>query len=254
MDNMLPALENFPAVGFRRFHLPASIQLCMLYRVFILLLLLVSTQIQAQTDNKAKEVQADYKKVVTDRVVKIVNPLQIADSLKYKKVVSIIVDQYSKVNAISEEATVTSAALKAQSLPKAALDSALKIQEKDKTAKLLQQHQVFLQQLNRQLAPEQVEQVKNGMTYNLVHVTYDAYVDMIPSLKVAEKQQIYSWLVEARELAMDAESAEKKHAVFGKYKGRINNYISAQGYDSQKERAEWEARIKAKKEAGKSSN
>ena len=38
-----------------------------------------------------------------------------------------------------------------------------------------------------------------------------------------EKQQIMAWLKEARELAIDAESSKKKHEVFGKYKGRINN-------------------------------
>jgi hypothetical protein len=45
---------------------------------------------------------------------------------------------------------------------------------------------------------------------------------------------------------MDAESSEKKHWWFGKYKGRINNYLSAQGYDLQKERKEWEEGRKLK--------
>jgi hypothetical protein len=72
---------------------------------------------------------------------------------------------------------------------------------------------------------------------------------MIPSLKEEEKKQIRSWLVEAREYAMDAESSEQKHAWFGKYKGRINNYLSKQGYDSQKEREEWMKRLKAKEGA-----
>ena len=44
------------------------------------------------------------------------------------------------------------------------------------------------------------------------------------------------WLVEARELAIDAESSNKKHDTFNKYKGRINNYLSARGYNIQKER------------------
>ena len=86
------------------------------------------------------------------------------------------------------------------------------------------------------------------MTYNVLNVTYKAMLEMIPSLKTEEKTQIMSWLVEARELAMDAESSEKKHWWFGKYKGRINNYLAAQGYDLQKERKEWEERLKAEKE------
>ena len=74
---------------------------------------------------------------------------------------------------------------------------------------------------------------------------------MIPSLKTEEKAQIMSWLVEARELAMDAESSDKKHWCFGKYKGRINNYLSAAGYDLKKEREEWQKRIKEEEEKKK---
>ena len=38
-------------------------------------------------------------------------------------------------------------------------------------------------------------------------------------------------LLEAREYAMDAGSSEEKHGWFGKFKGRINNYLSKAGYD-----------------------
>jgi hypothetical protein len=73
---------------------------------------------------------------------------------------------------------------------------------------------------------------------------------MIPSLTQPQKEQIYAWLVEARDYAMDAESSDKKHWWFGKYKGRINNYLSAQGYDLQAERTAWEKRLAEKKEKG----
>ena len=96
------------------------------------------------------------------------------------------------------------------------------------------------------LSPEQIEKVKDVMTFNVVHVTYDAQVDMIPTLTDEEKAQIMAWLKEARELALDAESSKKKHEVFGKYKGRINNYLSARGYDLVKEREAWYERIKAR--------
>ena len=70
---------------------------------------------------------------------------------------------------------------------------------------------------------------------------------MIPSFKDEETTQILVWLKEARELAIDAESSKKKHEVFGKYKGRINNYLTARGYDLKKEREEWYKRIEARK-------
>ena len=86
------------------------------------------------------------------------------------------------------------------------------------------------------------------MTYNVVKVTYDAQLEMIPTLTEEEKKQIMIWLLEARELAIDAESSNKKHEMFGKYKGRINNYLSARGYDLTKEREEWYKRIKENEE------
>ena len=52
--------------------------------------------------------------------------------------------------------------------------------------------------------------------------------------------------MEAREFAMDAENSNKKHAAFGKYKGRINNYLAKRGYNLTKEREEWAKRVKAR--------
>jgi hypothetical protein len=82
------------------------------------------------------------------------------------------------------------------------------------------------------------------MTYRIYPITYTAYQDEIPNLTEEQKGKIKSWLLEARENAIDAESSEKKHAWFGKFKGRINNYLSAQGYDMKKEGEEWQKRIK----------
>jgi hypothetical protein len=48
------------------------------------------------------------------------------------------------------------------------------------------------------LNEKQIEQVKDGITFGVVKVTYTATLDMIPSLKQEEKEQIYAWLVEAR--------------------------------------------------------
>ena len=73
------------------------------------------------------------------------------------------------------------------------------------------------------------------MTYRVMPVTYTAYQDMILTLTTEQKEKIYNWLKEARELAMDEGSSEDKHKVFGKFKGRINNYLSAEGYDMKKE-------------------
>jgi hypothetical protein len=43
---------------------------------------------------------------------------------------------------------------------------------------------------------------------------------------------------------MDAGSSDEKHKWFGKYKGRINNYLSSRGYDLKKRSKEWEERVR----------
>jgi cytochrome c553 len=88
------------------------------------------------------------------------------------------------------------------------------------------------------------------MTYGVLPITVTAYNDMIPTLTAAQKKYIYDALVEAREHAMDGGSSKEKHAWFGKYKGRINNYLSKEGYDLTKEREGWNKRI-AEKEKDK---
>mgnify|MGYP001542724230 CR=1 FL=1 len=113
-------------------------------------------------------------------------------------------------------------------------------------AALYRTHFAFPADLSLYLDAKQIDAVKDGMTYGVVMVTYKATVDMIPTLKEEEKAQIMAWLVEAREFAMDAENSNKKHAAFGKYKGRINNYLSKRGYDLVKERKAWYERIKAR--------
>ena len=115
-------------------------------------------------------------------------------------------------------------------------------------SKLYRSHFAFPAALSRYLTDEQITAVKDGMTFGVVKVTYDSHLDMIPSLTEEEKEQIRIWLEEARELAIDAESSKKKHEVFGKYKGRINNYLAKRGYDLTAERAAWYKRIEERKQ------
>lgn len=198
-----------------------------------------------------KTADAAYIKVITERSAKIVNTLSIKDSVQYKKVVAVLVKQYSSINNIHEETKLALAAIKQQSIT--TQESALQVQkqEEKKTAQLQQLHTSFLAGLQKVITEEQIELVKDGMTYRVFPITYAAYQDMIPNLSEEQKVKIFDWLKEARELAMDAESSDKKHAVFGKYKGRINNYLSAAGYDLKKETVDWQNRLKEKKEFSK---
>ena len=116
---------------------------------------------------------------------------------------------------------------------------------------LYRTHFGFIAQLALFLNDTEIETVKDVMTYNVVNVTYKAQLDMIPTLKEEEKVQILAWLKEAREYAIDAESSKKKHETFGKYKGRINNYLSKRGYKDADILVEiCESVVEAKEETG----
>src|SRR5690606_26798886 len=116
-------------------------------------------------------------------------------------------------------------------------------------AKLVKLHGKYLKRLGKELNEEQIEQVKNEMTYNVLPITYKGYLDMLPSLTETQKAQILSYLTEAREKAMDAGSSEAKHAWFGKYKGKINNYLSKEGVETKIARQVWEKKLKEKQQS-----
>ena len=172
-----------------------------------------------------------YVKTIIERSMKATDGLSKTWTVDGQNVLNIIANRYFKLNDIYAERDELKATDK--QLAEAQCDS-----------KLYRSHFGFIADLSIYLSQEEIDKVKDVMTFDVVKVTYDAQCEMIPSLTEEEKEQIMAWLIEARELAIDAESSNKKHEVFGKYKGRINNYLSSRGYDLTKEREEWYKRIK----------
>lgn len=214
----------------------------------ILALLLTFSSITAifAQNNPVNDKEA-YVKMITERSAKIVANLGITDAKKTEKVTVIIRDQYSDLNDIYAARDIHVKTIREKNKDnKVERDSALAKDSRVVETSLAKLHKKYISKLSAQLTNEQVDLVKNGMTYNVLPITYKAYQEEILTLTDEQKKQILVWLTEAREHAMDAESSDKKHAWFGKYKGRINNYLSAAGYDLKKEGIEWEKRRKAK--------
>jgi hypothetical protein len=163
----------------------------------------------AETEEEA------YSRVIAERSAKIVEPMKLSDAEQSQRVQKIIADQYRTLRDIHAER-----------------DAAQGDEAQIQVAKLamLEAHNRFLAQLRAELTCEQVEQMKDGLTYGVVGHTYNGYLAQLPNLKDEEKRAIRAFLIEARELAMDGGSAEEKHGIFRKYKGKINNYLSAAGY------------------------
>jgi hypothetical protein len=210
----------------------------------LIILLVVCCSVFTYAQTTTEQQQADYKKAITERSAKIVNTLGISDSINYKRTLVEIANQYFNLNDIQQQSKSALDAIKIKALPKEEETAAIQKEEEKKSSQLLPLHTAFVAHIKEHLTDSQVDQVKDGMTYRVFPITYTAYLDMIPTLTAEQKTQIYDWLKEAREVAMDAESSDKKHAVFGKYKGRINNYLSKAGYDMKKEGEDWQKRIK----------
>jgi Spy/CpxP family protein refolding chaperone len=173
-----------------------------------------------------------YTRAITERADKIVATLGITNAAKATLVRDLIAQQYRNLRDIhAARDTQINAAKEQAKDDKTATESGVKAARDEAKVKQDKLHADFLSKLSAELTPEQVDKVKDGLTYGVREVTYNAYLKQYPGLTEEHKKQITAWLVEAREIAMDGGSSNEKHAVFGKYKGRINNYLSKAGYD-----------------------
>jgi hypothetical protein len=192
--------------------------------------------------------EPDLKKTYHDRSVKIINTLELTDSGKYKTVVELLAAQYFQLNQVHDKTKISVAAIRSLQLSDEEKNNKIYKEEGCKKEQLIKLHEKFISTLQKNLTASQVEKIKDGMTYRVMPLTYAAYLEMILTLTPEQKEKIYNWLKEARELAMDEGSSDDKHKVFGKFKGRINNYLSAQGYDMKKEEKAWQQRLKEKRQ------
>ena len=192
-----------------------------LYIAISLLPLALSAQtVTLKTDG----LDSSYVQTILTRSQKIVDGLGLTESAKGEAVRNIIANRYFLLNEIHNK------------YKGACRDSAL-----------YKHHFELATALAAYLNDEQIDAVKDGMTFGRLKRDYQAQLDMIPSLTEEEKSQVLLWLKEAREFAMDAGDSKAKHAWFDKYRGRTNNWLSARGYDLKKEREQWQQRIEQQK-------
>ena len=213
------------------------------------LLVLIPTAKAVDLDSKNRDPK--YVENIVGRSKKIVDKLELKNAAVAQNVLNIVANRYFELNDIFSKRDTAVNRMKRSALKGEAKNIALNYAQMEKEAALYRSHFAFPADLSLYLNESQVEAVKDGITFGVVKVTYDATLDMIPSLKGEEKTQILAWLKEGREFALDAETSNKKHEAFGKYKGRINNYLSKRGYDLVKEREGWYARIKVRDQAKK---
>lgn len=196
--------------------------------LYAAILWLLTLPISAQSVSLNTEgLDSAYVSSIIARSQKIVDALQMSDTKKAENVRNIIANRYFLLNAIHSK-----------------YDNS---QQEARDAELYKHHFELASALAQYLTEEQIDAVKDGMTFGRLKRDYNATLDMIPTLTDEEKLQVLIWLKEAREYAMDAADSKGKHFWFDKYRGRTNNWLSSRGYDLKKERDEWMKRIEQQK-------
>ena len=196
--------------------------------LYATILSLLSITASAQVALKTEGQDPQYVETIKARSQKIVDGLGLMDVQKAENVRNIIANRYFLLNDIHSKYD--------------------KNQQDARDAELYKHHFELASALAIYLTEEQIDAVKDGMTFGRLKRDYKAQLEMIPSLTDEEKAQILIWLREAREYAMDAADSKGKHFWFDKYRGRTNNWLSARGYDLKKERDAWMKRIEDAKE------
>jgi hypothetical protein len=186
--------------------------------VFAVALLAVPAFAVTETNPSPEQVEARYTQTIEGRAADILKILQLSDTNRAAKVHDLVVAQYRALRDWHDANDAKLKAAKGDTNTVAQIRSSLKAL-----------HDQFLTGLSAQLTPEQVEKVKDKMTYSKVQFTYAGYLAAYPDLAGEHKQKILELLKDAREEAMDGGSSEEKTAVFQRYKGKINNYLSKQG-------------------------
>jgi Spy/CpxP family protein refolding chaperone len=180
----------------------------------------------ADTNSTSGQVEARYTAAIEGRTADILKILDLNDTSEAAKVHDIIIAQYRALNAWHNENDAKLKAAKSDTNAVAQIRASMK-----------SLHDDFLSRLAENLTPEQIEKVKDKMTYGKVQFTFAGYVAQYPNLSGENKAEILKLLKQAREEAMDGGSAAEKTAIFQRYKGRINNYLSKQGVHPEKPKA-----------------
>lgn len=176
--------------------------------------------------------EAEYVRVTNERAQKIVSGLKLTDPRKELRVRDFIAKFYrdlhatdAKRDAALTRSNPTENNRETVDVLEALVQSAYEVEQ-------FRLHYAFLGRLGTELNGDEIDKVKNGLTYEVAPKTLEQYLKLHPKLNLEQLRTIHALLLEAREYAMDAGSSEKKHSIFGKYKGRINNYLSSEGYDA----------------------
>ncbi len=192
--------------------------------------------------------EAAYTRTIEKRADDVLGELRLNELAIAGRVRGIVIDQYRGLRSLHDARDAKVAQILADGTlegpTKVARIEAERASTRNAAAAL---NDRFLARLAADLSPTQVESVMDKMTYHKLQVTYNGYLEMLPKLADEQKRAVFEILKKARDEAVYAGSSEEKTAIFGRYKGRVNNYLSSEGYDLKLAAKEWADRRNAAK-------
>lgn len=222
-------------------------QLNTILSLAIFLLLFTGTTIAQELETVVpnQEFPDEYIQVTHDRAYNFVKEMELSDA-KTERVTEIVAQQYRDLSAIQDTRDARIELIESEfkdqdTIEQLSREVRIKADMREDAL-----HRQFIAKLTAEITPEQVNQIKDGMTYNVVPITYNRYMELLPELTEQQQTTIRALLIEAREHAIDAGSSEQRHHIFNQYKGKINNYVSAEGYNLE----EAEKRLQEQEEKG----
>jgi hypothetical protein len=196
----------------------------------------------AQTNLTSEQIETNYTNAIEKRTANILSALNLSDSNKATCVHAVVLAQWVALRAWHDANDAKLKAAKSDANAVAQIQMSLK-----------QLHNNFIANLSETLTPSQIELVKDKLTYGVVEVTYNAYLEIVPNLTDADKVKILTLLKDGREEAMDAGSSKEKAVIMKRYKGKINNYLDAHGHNVARAYKDWGAKQKTKAATGSAS-
>lgn len=201
-----------------------------------------AADVKLNTRNLSTEAVAEAQK----KAAKVLDKLSLTNDSIRENIKIVVTNRYLELREIHQKYDERNAKIETTGLSKEKKDEELERSYYQYNSDLYRSRFGYLAWLSFYLNDEQVETVKDAMTYNLLHVRYNDFLDLLPGLTKAEKNRVHHWLVEAREFSIDFETPRKMRQMFTKYRGRINNYLAARGYDLRKATEEQKARLQKK--------
>ena len=183
----------------------------------------------AQDASATQSADAAFETSIERRAGETVAEMKLDDAAKAARVKELFKQQFRDIETfdVAHGAERTDLAAELKKTPD---DAALAAKLDALVAPLLKTQAAFFDKVGAELTPDQVEQIKNRLVGGRYQHNIDGYKVEFPDLPADAWQHVVGMWQQAREEAMPLGNAKVKDAVFSKWKGRVNIWLSKQGF------------------------